>query len=235
MKPVKALGLVILSILLVAPSHGQSIQNCLKIVDPGVCQQCRDGFFPAEMGTKCNPCLANCVQCSFDIPCSKCADGFNLSNNQCVKCSPNCLKCDTKGCLECYVRYFRNSNLGCDECGPNCDVCSSVDNCMTCSQGYKRIESGRTSNTEGKLYECRNPILYYGVISFAVVVLLTIALYFVYEYVWKRRQGSETNNFAPKDHLKSSFIDGKENPGVQMSSLPTGYQDRDFKLQPGGQ
>ena len=64
--------------------------------------------------------VSNCDQCSFIGICSRCASGFQLSNNQCV----------------CPVNQTLNAGV-CINCSVTlCDYCSSPNVCSSCSNGY---------------------------------------------------------------------------------------------------
>lgn len=63
-------------------------------------------------------CKRSCLECKDNMSCSKCSDGFYLSNNECFKiCEP---------------KYYSNEFGDCTPCSSPCDKCSNETFCLTC-------------------------------------------------------------------------------------------------------
>merc|ERR1712037_513496 len=141
-------------------------RTCDRSVDANVCTTCFGGFYPIPNGL-CGECDANCATCSgpLDSNCTKCHDGWYLSNGECLMCSPYCATCGTgaSDCTSCFADSTHDSSRNTCQCndGRDRDVAFTGECFDSCASGF-------TSNTNGDNSFCTlGPD--YGV-KFAVIV-----------------------------------------------------------------
>ena len=67
--------------------YGLAVTNCLECDKKDdrstICNRCAQGFG----GDKCVACSENCLQCTSETDCTKCADTFYLKEKSCTLCS----------------------------------------------------------------------------------------------------------------------------------------------------
>lgn len=85
-------------------------------------QNCGDEQFQDTKGV-CGPCATNCKLCTspHEANCSKCKNGFILSDQVCVAI------CEQ-------AKYAENGK--CEDCMRNCEQCKSKEKCEKCKNGY---------------------------------------------------------------------------------------------------
>ena len=99
--------------VLMAPPH----------VGAHVCQTaCDTEFFPDDVGI-CQPCPADCDQCSDGESCDVCSPGYYLEEG-----SENCV-------LTCSPRFYLSAP-DCLLCPTRCSACSDSTTCTACNQGF---------------------------------------------------------------------------------------------------
>ncbi len=105
----------------------------------GECRQlnCSDAEY--VKGNECLPCsgsISNCLSCSGENTCTKCANGYTLENGQCVG-------------IDCAAGSYLNTSkdpASCDSCSSPCATCSgSATSCTSCIDGYKLSRSDKFS------------------------------------------------------------------------------------------
>ena len=124
--------------------------NCKTCVTSAVqCTSCFSGHF-VNSSTKCEPCAANCEDCTSATICTKCVAMYELdASNGCVSsinCSliTNCVLCNiSNGCMQCSIGYNLTNITNCASvCGDgvklsfeNCDDnnSNSTDGCDNCT------------------------------------------------------------------------------------------------------
>ncbi|EGR31623.1 protein kinase domain protein, partial [Ichthyophthirius multifiliis] len=101
-----------------------------------------------------NECMAECLECTDDVSCSKCKVGKYLYAGRCIDCNANCEQCTKKDvCDLCKSEYFYNdsqcvlecpnnkylniANKTCNNCDYKCATCSNATDCNTCN--YNRL------------------------------------------------------------------------------------------------
>lgn len=102
----------------------------------GTCIACADGYASNGGGTlNCQTCHSTCLTCTTpnnDGTCDSCIVGKYLNpSNRCVTCSSafsnNCVACDQTECTDCAANFYP------DPSGPQCVACSSITNCLNCT------------------------------------------------------------------------------------------------------
>lgn len=101
---------------------------------------CESGYYVLN-GQICEPCAANCLQCTSKSYCLTCAAGYFGYN--CQSCSAHCSTClSSTNCLACSSGYYLQ-NKNCTQCPiANCLSCSSAGACTKCKSGTYLASSG---------------------------------------------------------------------------------------------
>jgi hypothetical protein len=102
----------------------------------GICE-CFDGHYGDFCEHLCNE---ECVTCTSSFECTKCKDGFYISDGSCVRCDPSCLTCTTKEVCQTCADGFYLSGSSCSECNVGCSLCTAADQCSKCNLGYNLID-----------------------------------------------------------------------------------------------
>ncbi|KAL4500219.1 hypothetical protein ABPG73_011327 [Tetrahymena malaccensis] len=117
----------------------------------GYCGACQKGNYID--GRYCKNCQQNCIECSSQDTCTQCIEGYFLKSGNCEACnsSLSCLTClDKSSCTSCNKDKYLYPGGKCDVCldgyviennlckkfSENCQKCSSVSQCIQCSNGY---------------------------------------------------------------------------------------------------
>jgi hypothetical protein len=94
------------------------------------CLECEESF--QIVGSTCLSCQSftkNCSECK-DFICSKCQEGFFLSQNLCLPCEDGCQVCEESRCVKCSSGFLMK-NMSCVECSEKkCTSCTS--HCQKC-------------------------------------------------------------------------------------------------------
>lgn len=177
-----------------ASSAANPVANCLacSTSNPSQCISCEAGYFlnaGASANGVCEPaCISedasntdrvvNCVACSASQPftCSECREGFQLSTDGRV-CNGMCL-----------------SDSGTADAIPNCVRCDTDTgkSCVQCRSGYMPTSDGRACTTEGgNLSSGLSGGAIAGIVI-AVLIILAVAGFLVYWFVFRKRGGFST-------------------------------------------
>ncbi|KAL4466190.1 hypothetical protein ABPG72_011068 [Tetrahymena utriculariae] len=137
----------------------QSCKTCSSPNNSSSCLSCNNGFY-LNSSNQCLPCQSPCGNCvTSSIKCLSCSPAQNYkldsSNNNCNPiCDSSCETCsqpqDSTKCLSCPQNsYLLNgqcitckdgyylSNNQCQECVKNCKICSNLNTCQICQNGYE--------------------------------------------------------------------------------------------------
>ena len=178
------------------PSTCTACSTVMTSTETSICTACAEGYTLDEAtgacrplncsdaeyvkGNECLPCsgsISNCLTCSGENTCTKCANGYTLENGQCVG-------------IDCAAGSYLNTTkdpASCDSCSSPCATCSgSATSCTSCIDGYKLSRSDKfsratcvqkscsemgfstscqsgytasyiTSGSDGKCYSCSKP------------------------------------------------------------------------------
>ena len=144
-------------------------------------EKCPEGEFEVmNNGVKmCNKCsLENCLECSDDSSCSKCAERFFLSESgkECKSCPRSCSKCRSESLCESCVNeneYLQTDKSGClpqcnkgeygdakenkcYKCPEKCPSCSSSTSCDTCEKGMMSDGNGGCESCPENCQDCQH-------------------------------------------------------------------------------
>lgn len=122
--------------------------GCTQCVKAGQCVVCEGGAAPVA-GLCANSCGINCLTCTSGS-CTKCADGFIISEGKCQSYCPtgssvvggNCV-CNTgylhlNQCISSCPEKFVAEGKTCVACREPCVTCSgSANECTSCKEGFK--------------------------------------------------------------------------------------------------
>ena len=148
--------------------------NCIMCLGtPTTCRSCKLATYLSETN-KCESCIERCDACLNGNSCVACAtpfvlradrscgcvDGKFVNENVCSSCLANCKTCtSTKTCSKCFSGYFAEANV-CKTCAEGCLECSDLKTCTSCSDDYS-LENGVCSS---------------GFPTWAVILLVVLAL-----------------------------------------------------------
>jgi len=153
-------GLILSSGYCTKLNCNNNIANCITCIQNGACIGCSQGYLLTTNSSGTAVCVAipsasvclvdNCVQCSStnNKQCSKCAQSYNLTNNNICVCGfANCLSCQqtSLSCDACPAPLF--SSLSTTGCVPapslkhtcnvnNCEQCLTETQCSICAVGF---------------------------------------------------------------------------------------------------
>ena len=128
--------------------------NCLAC-DSVECFACPEGFELAN--GRCEPqeklCIDSCLECLDYLFCTKCRDGYYLSDDLCLECSDDIEECNVRklesgnncktatewdDCYSCYPGNYLCKKK-CLKCNNLCDNCDWEDACTSCKPGLKLV------------------------------------------------------------------------------------------------
>jgi len=104
------------------------VKNCAECADPflDICMTCKPGYFLSADQKSCGTgkCDEHCLLCASGNTCSKCAEGYYLSGNNCSPCydTTKCLTCSgpqITDCTACKTSYGYVQGEGCILCTNN--------------------------------------------------------------------------------------------------------------------
>lgn len=149
---------------------------------------------------------ANCSTCTVinnQEVCSKCADGFYLSeiNKGCNSCASSCSLCSTlESCLECKGGFFLVQSTGkCVGCIAGCQTCQDASTCQACASGYTKSsegsckvnqKSGSPEETDTKF----DPTSIVMIVVYAVLGVLFIAFCILFYFYYRRKLKEQEKN-----------------------------------------
>ncbi|KAL7722745.1 Serine-threonine protein kinase [Entamoeba marina] len=168
-----------MSLILLIPFLLVNAQDgCLSYFTTGRCMECETNYYlkVSDDGSGVPNLICalqslddNCAD-SIDTSCTRCDDGFYLTNNQCKECPTNCNLCSSTACYQCadpYIlstdqqkcvdcsnsaeeecgycqtgKYFNSSTGTCVSCSDNCVLCTNQTMCYQCENKHYLSSSG---------------------------------------------------------------------------------------------
>jgi hypothetical protein len=90
---------------------------------------------PLAIPPICKRCKSNCYSCTNSTDCTKCSEGYMLSNDNtsCIRCVLYCKECiSTTECAACNEGKYLDVNQQCSLCGLACQICQNANTCDKC-------------------------------------------------------------------------------------------------------
>lgn len=138
-----------------SPKGGFCCEGDCLACNSNECLACPEGFDLAN--GRCEEqeklCIDSCLECVDYLFCTKCRDGFYLSDDLCLECSDDVEECkarkldttnncksstDWGDCYNCYGGYYL-WNKQCVECNTLCVTCDWLEVCTSCKPGLKLV------------------------------------------------------------------------------------------------
>ena len=113
-------------------------------IDNG-CSECVDGYYRKYLdslqGYLCSVCPETCTRCTSQNDCSACQSGYwgSSCQNDCNVCKDSYCQRQNGCTAGCNTGYYQRSNSYpryCDRCPENCLICTSLNRCSQCDEGY---------------------------------------------------------------------------------------------------